>query len=65
MYNLGAFVRHVVKGFTHDVGTPGRQVVRHDVQEQVGTAEGGGKVTLRRTTIDEVEIDRGAGGTQK
>lgn len=61
MYNLGSFVRHLVRGFTEDVG-PQRRVVRHEVQEQVREGEGGGRVTLRRTTIDEVEIDPGTGG---
>ena len=61
MYNLGSFVRHLVKGFTEDVG-PRRQVVRHEVQEQVGESQGGGRVTLRRTTIDEVEINPAGGG---
>lgn len=60
MYNLGSFVRHLVRGFTEDVG-PQRRVVRHEVQEQVREGEGGGRVTLRRTTIDEVEIDPGPG----
>lgn len=61
MYNLGAFVRHVVRGFTADLSEPQRQVVRREVQEQVHQT-GAGKVTLRRTTIEEVEIERGGGG---
>jgi hypothetical protein len=63
MYNLGAFVRHLVKGFTQDIG-PERRVVREEVREQVHEAEDGGRVTLRRTIIEEVEIDprRTSGG---
>lgn len=60
MYSLGSFVRHLVRGFTQDVEAQ-RTVVRHDVREQVREGEGGGRVTLRRTTIEEIEVDRAAG----
>lgn len=60
MYNLGSFVRHLVRGFTQDVG-PRPTVVRHEVQEQVREGEGGARVTLRRTTIEEIEVSPARG----
>ena len=59
MYSLGAFVRHIVRGFSADVGpTASRaEVVQSEVREQVRETRDGARVTLRRTTIDEVQID--------
>jgi hypothetical protein len=53
MRSLGEFFGHVWKGVRTDPG-PQRHVVRRDVQETTVPTEGG-PVTLRRTTIDEVE----------
>ena len=53
MRNLGQFVGHVWKGIRTDVRAPDstRRVVRHETEE-----EQRGHVTLRRTTIEEIEI---------
>jgi hypothetical protein len=61
MHNLGAFVGHVIRGIRTDPAAGGsgreRRVVRQDVQEETrDTPEG--RVTLRRTTIEEVEVER-------
>lgn len=62
MRSLGEFFGHIVKGATTDPAHPPqrkRTVLRHDVQEEIrDTPEG--KVTLRRTTIEEVELDKSA-----
>ena len=56
MRSLGEFFGHVWKGVRTDPAPP-RQVVRKDVQETtVETPRG--PVTLRRTTVDEVELPR-------
>jgi len=51
MRSLGEFLGHIVKGLRTD---PSRKVIRKDVQEE--RREDG--VILRRTTIEEVEINR-------
>jgi hypothetical protein len=48
MRSLGEFFGHIVKAVRAD---PGRKVVRHEVEE-----EQRGDLTLRRTTIEEVEV---------
>jgi hypothetical protein len=56
--SLGEFVGHLWKGLTSDV-SPEKDTheVRRSVEEEErDTPEG--KVTLRRTTIEEIEIDR-------
>ena len=55
---LGEFVGHVAKGFTAPLKPKdARLVVRREVEEhQVETPQG--PVTLRRTTIDEVELSK-------
>jgi len=56
MRSLGEFVGHVWKGVKTDPERE-KQVLRHDVEEdQRETPEG--RVTLRRTTIEEMEIER-------
>lgn len=50
MRSLGEFFGHIIKGFRTD---PNRKVVRREIQEEQRDG-----VTLRRTTIEEVEIDR-------
>jgi len=54
--SLGEFFGHIWKGVKSDPG-PQRTVVRHDVEEERNTTPEG-QVTLRRTTIEEVEIRR-------
>ena len=57
MRSFGEFFGHIAKGFTSPV-KPARsesKVVRQEVQEHnVDTPQG--PITLRRTTIDEVEL---------
>ncbi|HRP63070.1 MAG TPA: hypothetical protein PK400_07255 [Phycisphaerales bacterium] len=48
MRNLGEFFGHILHGVRTD---PSKKVVRHDVEE-----EQRGDITLRRTTIEEVEL---------
>ncbi|MBX3359700.1 MAG: hypothetical protein KF745_14870 [Phycisphaeraceae bacterium] len=54
--SLGEFFGHIIKGAGADVSRD-RKVVSQKVEEQTkDTPEG--KVTLRRTTIEEVELHR-------
>lgn len=62
MFNLGAFFGNLSRTVKADgassspVAPPAqRQVVREDVQEEVRDTPQG-KVTLRRTTIEEIEV---------
>ena len=55
MRNLGEFVGHIVHGVKADVGSS-RHVTRHEVEEETREV-GDQKVTLRRTTIEEIEVD--------
>lgn len=62
MRSFGQFVGHIVHAARTDVDATGsaRQVLHRDVEQQEGVV-GGAKVTLRRTTIEELEctpIDR-------
>jgi hypothetical protein len=63
MRALGEFVGHIAKGITTDPSKPAatRQTVRERVEEETReTPEG--KVILRRTTIEEIEVRRDEGG---
>ncbi len=55
MRNLGEFFGHIAKGVQTPVG-PQRTVVRKEVQEETRETEGG-PVVLRRTIIEEVEVN--------
>lgn len=60
MRSLGEFFGHVAKGVRTDPAAaaqgPARQVVRQSVEEeQRDTPQG--KVTIRRTTIEEIEVN--------
>jgi len=48
MRSLGEFFGHIIKGVKSD---PNRRVVRREVEE-----EQRGNLTLRRTTIEEIEV---------
>lgn len=48
MRNLGEFFGHILHGVRTD---PSKKVVRHEVEE-----EQRGDITLRRTTIEEIEL---------
>jgi len=60
MRSLGEFFGHVAKGVKTDPAAapapPARHMVRQSVEEeQRDTPQG--KVTIRRTTIEEIEVD--------
>lgn len=59
--SLGEFFGHIVHGVKADVdaGKPKRHEIRREVEQREGEVDGK-KVTLRRTTIEEIEIE-GAG----
>lgn len=64
MYNLGAFFGNIARGLTSDLAESGaarRQVVRRDVHEHARQTPQG-IVTLRRTTIEEIEVRPSAPG---
>lgn len=56
--SLGEFFGHIVQGAKGDLSAqkPERREVRRDVEEREGEVDGK-KVTLRRTTIEEIEIE--------
>jgi len=61
MRSLGEFAGHV----WHSIRTPvedGRREIRREVEEHSHEAPGG-RVTVRRTTIEEVEYERGEAGS--
>lgn len=51
---VGEFFGHMWKGATSDVSKP-KHVVKHEEHTEQSPD---GKVTLRRTTIEEIEIQR-------
>ena len=58
MRSLGEFVGHIV----HAVRTPAPKNDRRELRREVETEQRDtpkGTVTLRRTTIEEIEIDKG------
>ncbi len=55
MFRLGQFVGGIARGVTAPVERPRAQVVAHEVEQQT-RREGDKVVTLRRTTIEEVEV---------
>lgn len=66
MFRLGQFFGHVARGATGPIASrPGtaaqKRVVRRDVEQRTAHADGA-TLTLRRTTIEEIEVrpDRGA-----
>lgn len=56
--SLGEFFGHIVHGAKKDLHAdqPKRHEVRREVEEREGEVDGK-KVTLRRTTIEEIEIE--------
>ena len=60
MRSLGEFFGHIARGVRSDVKGAKPQQVRRTVEEETrDTPEG--KITLRRTTIEEVEIKKPPG----
>lgn len=56
MRNLGEFVGHIVHGIRTDPSASRREIRREVEEETRDTPQG--KVTLRRTTIEELEVHR-------
>jgi len=63
MRNLGEFFGHIAHGVKADPARPAtqkpaarKQEVRREVEEREETGPDGRKVTVRRTTIEEIEI---------
>lgn len=59
MHNLGQFFGHVAKGMRTPArpgDAPSSHEVRREVEERQETGPSGEKITLRRTTIEEIEI---------
>lgn len=54
MRSLGEFVGHIVHGIKSD---PSKREIRREVEEETRETPTG-KVTLRRTTIEELEVHR-------
>ena len=61
--SLGKFFGHLKRGFTEDV-SPERHEVSRRVEEETREGEDGKRLTLRRTTIEEIEV-RGEEGTRR
>ena len=58
--SLGEFFGHIVRGVRTDVTPPTRTIVRERIEEEErDTPEG--KVVLRRTVIEEIEMERKKG----
>lgn len=59
MRNLGEFFGHIAKGVKADTAAADveKQEVRREVEEREETMPDGRKVTVRRTTIEEIEIN--------
>ncbi len=59
MRSFGEFVGHIVHGVRTDPAkdTGARREVRREVEQEERRTTDGRKVTLRRTTIEEVEIE--------
>lgn len=63
MRSLGEFFGHIARGVKAPVTKPRATVVREQVQEaRVETPEG--PLTLRRRTIDEVEVPQRTPGSE-
>jgi len=56
--SVGEFFGHIFKGVRTRVDDSGREVERTEVSRTVKEEQRGENVTLRRTTIDEIEVRR-------
>lgn len=56
MRNLGEFFGHIAKGVRSDPARETREV-RREVEEREETGPDGQRITVRRTTVEEIEID--------
>ena len=59
MRSLGEFVGHIVRGVKTPADAPAApsQVLKHEVEETTGETPGGQRVTLRRTTVEEIRVE--------
>ncbi len=59
MRNLGEFFGHIAHGVKADTSKPTvqKQEVRREVEEREETTPDGRTITVRRTTIEEIEIN--------
>ncbi|MBK7403209.1 MAG: hypothetical protein IPJ41_00905 [Phycisphaerales bacterium] len=66
MRNLGEFFGHIARGVKADPSKEAvqRQEVMREVEERQETGPEGHKITVRRTTVEEIEI-RPAGAPNK
>lgn len=61
MRSLGEFFGHIVHGARKPVGPEeGRRVLKHEVEQETRDTPQG-KVVLRRTTVEEVEVEKPRG----
>ena len=71
MRSLGQFFGHVIQGAKSDVRKPEdkqRVELKREVEEATRDAPpelGGGKMTVRRTTIEEIEVEEKSTGQAK
>jgi hypothetical protein len=56
MRSLGEFVGHIVKGAKAPADAPRATEVRREVEEETRDTPAG-RVTLRRTTVEEIQIE--------
>jgi hypothetical protein len=56
MRSLGEFVGHIVRGVKTPAEGADAQVLKHEVEEETRDTPAG-RVTLRRTTIEEIRIE--------
>lgn len=61
MRSLGAFFGGIWHGVRTDPEKPEQVETRRDVEEEILETEDGGRMTLRRTTVEEIEVERGRG----
>ncbi|MFG0258011.1 MAG: hypothetical protein ACF8GE_08935 [Phycisphaerales bacterium JB043] len=55
MHNLGSFFGHIARGIRAPVSGRDRVEIRRDVEERRAQDASGHEMTLRRTTIEEIE----------
>lgn len=67
MRNLGEFFGHIARGVKADAAksTTQKHEVHREVEEREETTPDGRKVTVRRTTIEEIEFDKAAAPTEQ
>ncbi|MHC4976530.1 MAG: hypothetical protein ACYTF7_07975 [Planctomycetota bacterium] len=64
MHNLGSFFGHIARGITTPVDRQSKVEVRRETEERASLDPQGQDVTLRRTTIEEIEYTTPQTGSQ-